>query len=166
MATTTSENINDAETLPELDVIWKIVSPGELDVWQSSNAFTLESELDQSDGFFHCSNTLRIRKTADLYFKTISNHKMVKIETKTLTHGNTRSVIFTAEAPTKEEVDENKDSIFSHYLLVEGKACCAHVFANFEKYPLKTEDVISGVFDMPWVASEGKHEFPGLDMLC
>ncbi len=32
MATTTSENINDAETLPELDVIWKIVSPGELDV--------------------------------------------------------------------------------------------------------------------------------------
>jgi len=123
MATTTSENINDAETLPELDVIWKIVSPGELDVWQSSNAFTLESELDKSDGFFHCSNTLRIRKTADLYFKTISNHKMVKIETKTLTHGNTRSVIFTAEAPTKEEVDENKDSIFIHYLLVEGKAC-------------------------------------------
>ena len=71
MATTTSENINDAETLPELDVIWKIVSPGELEVWQSSNAFTLESELDKSDGFFHCSNTLRIRKTADLYFKTI-----------------------------------------------------------------------------------------------
>jgi hypothetical protein len=153
---------NEEEELPELDVLWKIVSPLELETWRASGTFTLESNLDKTDGFFHCSNSHRIEKTAELYFKTVSDHKMVKIETKRLTRGNSRSVVFCADAPSEEEIKNSGDVIFIHYLLVEGKACCAHLYANFEKHPLETEDCVAEVFDMPWDEANGKHAFPGL----
>ena len=47
-----------------------------------------------------------------------------------------------------------------HYLLVQGKACCAHAYANFASHPLKYDDVVSEVHDLPWNEREGKHEFP------
>ena len=72
------------------------------------------------------------------------------------------SVVFAADAPSEEEVKNSGDVIFIHYLLVEGKACCAHVYANFEKHPLRTEDCVAEVFDMPWDEANGKHAFPGL----
>jgi len=159
----TENKEEEDSSLPELDILWKIVSPQELETWRASGLFALESDLDKADGFFHCSNSHRIEKTAELYFKTVSDHKMVKIETKRLTRGNSRSVVFSADAPSEEEIKNSGDVIFIHYLLVEGKACCAHVYANFEKHPLRTEDCVAEVFDMPWDEASGKHAFPGLE---
>ena len=69
-------------SLPDCEVLWKIAAVSEIDKWKSTGKFTLESPLDKSDGFFHCSNSLRITKTAQLYFKGKGGFKMVKIMPK------------------------------------------------------------------------------------
>ena len=110
----------------------------------------------------HLSNSHRVKKTADLYFKGRGDLRLLKIETKKLTQNDTRSVVFADEAPTTRE-DEAKDDdglIYVHYLLVEGKAWCAHAYANFASHPLKYDDVVSEVHDLPWNEREGKHEIP------
>ena len=148
--------------LPDLDVLWKIATPEEWNEWRSSGILSLASLLDRKDGFMHLSNSHRVKKTADLYFKGRGDLRLLKIETKKLTQNDTRSVVFADEAPTTRE-DEAKDDdglIYVHYLLVEGKACCAHAYANFASHPLKYDDVVSEVHDLPWNEREGKHEFP------
>ena len=147
--------------LSDLDVLWKIATPEEWNEWRSSGILSLASLLDRKDGFMHLSNSHRVKKTADLYFKGRGDLRLLKIETKKLTQNDTRSVVFADEAPTTRE-DEAKDDglIYVHYLLVEGKACCAHAYANFASHPLKYDDVVSEVHDLPWNEREGKHEFP------
>ena len=147
--------------LSDLDVLWKIATPEEWNEWRSSGILSLASLLDRKDGFMHLSNSHRVKKTADLYFKDRGDLRLLKIETKKLTQNDTRSVVFADEAPTTRE-DEAKDDglIYVHYLLVEGKACCAHAYANFASHPLKYDDVVSEVHDLPWNEREGKHEFP------
>ena len=150
--------------LPDLDVLWKIATPEEWNEWRSSGILSLASVLDRKDGFMHLSNSHRVKKTADLYFKERGDLRLLKIETKKLTQNDTRSVVFADEAPTTTtREDEAKDDgglIYVHYLLVEGKACCAHAYANFASHPLKYDDVVSDVHDLPWNEREGKHEFP------
>ena len=149
--------------LPDLDVLWKIATPEEWNEWRSSGILSLASVLDRKDGFMHLSNSHRVKKTADLYFKGRGDLRLLKIETKKLTQNDTRSVVFADEAPTTTtREDEAKDDglIYVHYLLVEGKACCAHAYANFASHPLKYDDVVSEVHDLPWNEREGKHEFP------
>ncbi len=150
--------------LPDLDVLWKIATPEEWNEWRSSGILSLASVLDRKDGFMHLSNSHRVKKTADLYFKGRGDLRLLKIETKKLTQNDTRSVVFADEAPTtttrEDEAKDDDGLIYVHYLLVEGKACCAHAYANFASHPLKYDDVVSEVHDLPWNEREGKHEFP------
>ena len=146
--------------LPDLDVLWKIATPEEMTEWQSSGILSLASSLDRTDGFMHLSNSLRVKTTANLYFKKRDDLRLVKIETKKLTQNDTRSVVFADEAPSKRDTSSTDGLIYVHYLLVQGKACCAHAYANFASHPLKYDDVVSEVHDLPWNEREGKHEFP------
>ena len=148
------------ESLPDLDVLWKIATPEEMTEWQSSGILSLASSLDRTDGFMHLSNSLRVKTTANLYFKKRDDLRLVKIETKKLTQNDTRSVVFADEAPPKRDTRITDGLIYVHYLLVQGKACCAHAYANFASHPLKYDDVVSEVHDLPWNEQEGKHEFP------
>ena len=72
-----------------------------------------------------------------------------------------RSVKLVAEAPKQKDIQG--DEIYIHYLLVEGRAACHHIYLNQEEYYLKSEDVIAGIYDMPWVEEKQEHEFPGLN---
>ena len=146
--------------LPDLDVLWKIATPEEWNEWRSSGILSLASVLDRKDGFMHLSNSHRVKKTADLYFKGRGDLRLLKIETKKLTQNDTRSVVFADEAPPKRDTSITDGLIYVHYLLVEGKACCAHAYANFASHPLEYDDVVSEVHDLPWNEREGKHEFP------
>ena len=146
------------DCLPDLDVLWKIATPEEMTEWQSSGILSLASSLDRTDGFMHLSNSLRVKTTANLYFKKRDDLRLVKIETKKLTQNDTRSVVFADEAPSLDAITDGL--IYVHYLLVQGKACCAHAYANFASHPLKYDDVVSEVHDLPWNEREGKHEFP------
>ena len=159
-----ADGFDEKRLLPDLDVLWKIATPEEANEWRRSGVVSLASPLDRADGFMHLSNSHRVRKTADLYFKGRGDLRLLKIEAKKLTANDTRSVVFADEAPTetcsREEEEEEDALIYVHYLLVEGKACCTHAYANFASHPLKYEDVVSEVHDMPWNEREGKHEFP------
>ena len=148
------------ESLPDLDVLWKIATPEEMTEWQSSGILSLASSLDRTDGFMHLSNAFRVKTTANLYFKGRDDLRLLKIETKKLTQNDTRSVVFADEAPSKRDTSITDGLIYVHYLLVQGKACCAHAYANFASHPLKYDDVVSEVHDLPWNEREGKHEFP------
>ena len=144
--------------LPDLDVLWKIATPEEMTEWQSSGILSLASSLDRTDGFMHLSNAFRVKTTANLYFKGRGDARLLKIETKKLTQNDTRSVVFADEAPPLDTITDGL--IYVYYLLVEGKACCAHAYANFASHPLEYDDVVSEVHDLPWNEREGKHEFP------
>ena len=146
--------------LPDLDVLWKIATPEEMTEWQSSGILSLASSVDRTDGFMHLSNAFRVKTTANLYFKGRDDLRLLKIETKKLTQNDTRSVVFADEAPSKRDTRSTDGLIYVHYLLVQGKACCAHAYANFASHPLKYDDVVSEVHDLPWNEREGKHEFP------
>ena len=148
--------------LPDLDVLWKIATPEETTEWQPSGILSLSSSVDRTDGFMHLSNALRVKTTANLYFKGRDDVQLLKIETKNLTQNDTRSVVFADEAPSKRDNTSSSTDglIYVHYLLVQGKACCAHAYANFASHPLKYDDVVSEVHDLPWNEREGKHEFP------
>ena len=152
------ETKRDDCLLPDLDVLWKIATPEEMTEWQSSGILSLASSLDRTDGFMHLSNAFRVKTTANLYFKGRGDARLLKIETKKLTQNDTRSVVFADEAPKRDTITDGL--IYVHYLLVEGKACCAHAYANFASHPLKYDDVVSEVHDLPWNEREGKHEFP------
>ena len=114
--------------LPDLDVLWKIATPEEMTEWQSSGILSLASSLDRTDGFMHLSNAFRMKTTANLYFKGRDDLRLLKIETKKLTQNDTRSVVFADEAPSKRDTSITDGLIYVHYLLVQGKACCAHAY--------------------------------------
>ena len=158
----TKQSDDDDCLVPDLDVLWKIATAEEMTEWQSSGILSLASSLDRTDGFMHLSNSLRVKTTANLYFKGREDLRLVKIETKKLTQNDTRSVVFADEAPSKRDNTSSSTDglIYVHYLLVQGKACCAHAYANFASHPLKYDDVVSEVHDLPWNEREGKHEFP------
>ena len=155
-----SDDDDDDCLLPDLDVLWKIATPEEMTEWQSSGILSLASSVDRTDGFMHLSNAFRVKTTANLYFKGRDDLRLLKIETKNLTQNDTRSVVFADEAPPKRDTSITDGLIYVHYLLVQGKACCAHAYANFASHPLKYDDVVSEVHDLPWNEREGKHEFP------
>ena len=156
----------DDPSLPDCDTLWKIAEQSEIDLWRSTGKFSLVSPLDVGDGFFHCTNSYKVKLTASNFFKGNGSCKMVKLTPRKW--ASTKRVIkIMSDEPKQEDIEG--DEIFIRYLLREGIAACHHIYLDNEKHPLDTDLVIDPpgcpdqIYDMPWNEEKEEHEFPGLD---
>ena len=132
-------------TTPDMRVIWKIVTPGDLKAWTEAGAM-LGSDLDKADGFSHSSNGTMVKKVAGMFFAAATDCSLLRMEPATWG----RIVRWTTEEPADKRPPED-GSVLIHYL-PDG---CSHVFCK-EPLPMS---VVAETFAMP-LGADGKHVFP------
>lgn len=141
MATPTEMTPTD----PDMDTIWKIATPADLEAWTAAGAL-VGSGLDKADGFLHSSNGPMVKKVAAMFFSGVGDAMLLKMRPSTWDE----TVRWTTEEPAGK-VPPADGSVLIHYL-PDG---CSHVFAA-DPLPMR---VVLETLPMP-IGEDGAHVFP------